>query len=332
MSTHYEILGVEETADLPTIRKAFCRIQLENHPDKTQSLPIYERERRENISKAANEAWKILSDEKAKDEYDASLQWFRPADQSGEDVSQTKAHRKAKYSKRHGWYETAQPPPPPPTNFTAYAHWDNGTEPGYDPDFLSYSNNGWSFEMRTSPRCRSVETWEADANRVWEHANGVVIKTRLGKVKLYPGQDDITITVHSTPNHQKVCEIRSCFQQTVTDDGKETVLYVSILTSPTAHGDTLPKWKFAWNVIPARVIMHVPREAQHWAVYLTFHTKVPSLEEGPMQYLVQFDVLQPMVPVDLGTIAFQKLSYGYGADMHHVYRLAAAAYKVMECA
>ena len=73
MSTHYEILGVEQNASLEAIKSAYRRIQLQTHPDKTKDLREPERSQREALSKAANVAWEILSDEGEKAKYDETL-------------------------------------------------------------------------------------------------------------------------------------------------------------------------------------------------------------------------------------------------------------------
>jgi hypothetical protein len=210
-----------------------------------------------------------------------------------------------------------------PTNFTAYAYYESHVAP--DPDLFVWNDNGWSFEMRTSPRCRSVGLWEEDGERVRETEDGIFIMTRLGDVPMFPGQTDVTISVTPTPNSQKISEIRSCFLKTNNNGVKETVLYLKIVTSNITHGDTLPKWEFAWNVIPANIVMKIPEDAQNWAVYFTFHTKEPETET-PWQYIQHFEELHSVLQVELEELEYTKMAYGLDKDMYHIHRLAGAAY------
>lgn len=67
--THYQILGVDRNADAGTIKNAFRKLAKKYHPDVTANNPEAEKK-----FKDINEAYRILSDEKLKKEYDESLQ------------------------------------------------------------------------------------------------------------------------------------------------------------------------------------------------------------------------------------------------------------------
>ena len=66
--THYQILGVDRNADAGTIKNAFRKLAKKYHPDVTANNPEAEKK-----FKDINEAYRILSDEKLKKEYDESL-------------------------------------------------------------------------------------------------------------------------------------------------------------------------------------------------------------------------------------------------------------------
>lgn len=68
MKNYYEILGVEEKAELKEIKKAYHRLAGEFHPDKHQGKETLVEA--ENKFKEISEAYSILSDPNKKQEYD----------------------------------------------------------------------------------------------------------------------------------------------------------------------------------------------------------------------------------------------------------------------
>ncbi|GAB5363617.1 hypothetical protein AAMO2058_000899200 [Amorphochlora amoebiformis] len=70
MVTHYQILGVKETANAREIRKAYRVLALRWHPDKVQND---QKKEAEDKFKLISEAYQLLSDPKRRKEYDLSL-------------------------------------------------------------------------------------------------------------------------------------------------------------------------------------------------------------------------------------------------------------------
>ncbi|EAT87631.2 hypothetical protein SNOG_05240 [Parastagonospora nodorum SN15] len=62
MPNHYEVLKIHNTADSAAIKKAYRRLALTHHPDKTLHLPDADRQKREKIFKLATLAYEVLSD------------------------------------------------------------------------------------------------------------------------------------------------------------------------------------------------------------------------------------------------------------------------------
>ncbi len=69
--TYYEILGVAPDCSFSELRKAYRRLAWERHPDvASDAVPL--------AMARVNEAWRVLSDSKRREEYDRSVIW-RPA-------------------------------------------------------------------------------------------------------------------------------------------------------------------------------------------------------------------------------------------------------------
>jgi curved DNA-binding protein CbpA len=66
--THYETLGVEPTADAPTIKRAWRRAARDNHPDRHPGDAGAAAR-----FKAASQAWDVLRNPGTRQEYDATL-------------------------------------------------------------------------------------------------------------------------------------------------------------------------------------------------------------------------------------------------------------------
>ncbi|KAF2849066.1 DnaJ-domain-containing protein [Plenodomus tracheiphilus IPT5] len=74
-SNHYETLGVDTSVDTAAIKKAFRRIAVLNHPDKTTHLSAREIKARTNVFKVANTAHAVLADPRKRREYDLTLSY-----------------------------------------------------------------------------------------------------------------------------------------------------------------------------------------------------------------------------------------------------------------
>ncbi|KAH8625680.1 hypothetical protein IG631_19559 [Alternaria alternata] len=77
---HYQILGIDIQADDAAIKKAYKKLALENHPDKTLHLSAALVERRTKIFKLATTAYEILLDPIQRAKHDKTLaQSVRPS-------------------------------------------------------------------------------------------------------------------------------------------------------------------------------------------------------------------------------------------------------------
>jgi len=63
MKDYYKILGVKENATKEEIHEAFRRLALKYHPDINKNMPQY-------VFKDINEAYRILSSDELREEYD----------------------------------------------------------------------------------------------------------------------------------------------------------------------------------------------------------------------------------------------------------------------
>lgn len=73
MKTHYELLGLEPTADADAIKKAFRREIARYHPDKVIHLGVEFQEMAATRAAELTVAYKTLTDQALRAEYDASL-------------------------------------------------------------------------------------------------------------------------------------------------------------------------------------------------------------------------------------------------------------------
>jgi DnaJ-class molecular chaperone len=76
---HYVLLNIDPKADDAAIRRAYHRIALANHPDKTLGLPAAERERKATVFKQAAAAYECLLDHTKRRDCDYTLPRARPS-------------------------------------------------------------------------------------------------------------------------------------------------------------------------------------------------------------------------------------------------------------
>lgn len=67
---YYKILGVQETASLEEIKKAYKKLSLKYHPDRQSNKSDEEKKEAEETFKKVNEAYTILSDSEKRSNYD----------------------------------------------------------------------------------------------------------------------------------------------------------------------------------------------------------------------------------------------------------------------
>jgi len=76
MATHYEVLGVQPGASAGELRAAYVAKARTLHPDRHLAAPAAERRRVERAMQEVNVAWTVLSDPRARRDYDVSLRRY----------------------------------------------------------------------------------------------------------------------------------------------------------------------------------------------------------------------------------------------------------------
>jgi curved DNA-binding protein CbpA len=91
MSTYYDILGVDPTADAKTIRQAYLKLSLKHHPDKNPN----DKEAAKAKFCAIGQAYEVLSNPTERSNYDRELRrgWSRPSTQQNEYHQQNQFHQ-----------------------------------------------------------------------------------------------------------------------------------------------------------------------------------------------------------------------------------------------
>lgn len=120
MKTHYELLGLEQSADADAIKKAFRREIARYHPDKVIHLGTEFQEMAATRASELTVAYKTLSDPGLRAEYDAALAAgmpppHTPAPEAPETVRQSDEHRPPAIDE----IKTPIPPPTHPPRFAA---------------------------------------------------------------------------------------------------------------------------------------------------------------------------------------------------------------------
>ena len=68
MTDHYKTLGVSKNATQEEIKKAYRKLAVQYHPDKTGNDPVLE-----GKFKEINEAYETLSDQKKREKYESNV-------------------------------------------------------------------------------------------------------------------------------------------------------------------------------------------------------------------------------------------------------------------
>lgn len=126
MPTHYEALGIQKHASSAEIKRAFRKVVLLNHPDKTGHLLDAERAACDLKTKNANNAWEVLRDEDSRRRYDhiqglsAPFPIPRPRPSNGRSAFKRKwpdgSDDESEFAKppQETRFEKPRPAPPPP--------------------------------------------------------------------------------------------------------------------------------------------------------------------------------------------------------------------------
>lgn len=96
MADYYEILGIDKTASVAEVRKAYAQIARERHPDRF-SDPV-ERERAQEFFKDATAAFNALSSERSRRDYDAQI--AKPIPRTPEDQARQAFEEGQEHMKR----------------------------------------------------------------------------------------------------------------------------------------------------------------------------------------------------------------------------------------
>lgn len=70
---YYEILGIDPSASVDEVRRAFHRFALQYHPDRLGTFPQDEQERRAQIYRKVSDGYRLLQEPKERSEYDRKL-------------------------------------------------------------------------------------------------------------------------------------------------------------------------------------------------------------------------------------------------------------------
>lgn len=130
MPTHYQTLGIPETASLPEIKSAFRKLSLRYHPDRNNGD-----KQSEEIFRGILDAYKVLSDPDQKHWYDRQLYYSRQPRQDYYQQSNTQSNAGHSYQPPYDQYAYQQTqerrtytPPPEPVKpwFARISRWSLG--------------------------------------------------------------------------------------------------------------------------------------------------------------------------------------------------------------
>jgi hypothetical protein len=219
MSTYYVTLKIEHDASLECIKKTYRKMQLENHPNKIRHLPEAQRANCESTSKAANVAYKVLSDAARRSMYDEGLiPNSHPVPQS-----------------------QPQKPPTPPNSTPGSNHVPkldiDPTNPPYNPHCtpVKFPNNLYfkglfSLNIRLEGR---YEPYDWGLKMAFEEKDKVIILMSVREMASFDRkQPDVAIAVSSTPLGRRVSKIESVMSSI----GPRITLCVTICTSVNSVG------------------------------------------------------------------------------------------------
>jgi curved DNA-binding protein CbpA len=341
MLTHYTTLQVEQDASLECIKKAYRKIQLENHPDKTKSLPEAQRFDCENVSKAANVAYEILSDPAQRSMYDNRLFAKIP----------------------HGPQPEPQQPQTPPTwtaeSKSAPKEETNPSDTPYTPfcrpgkfPIELHIKGVFSFSIRLEG---AYEPYDWGPRLVFEEGDKVTILMNIRpKPQSPPEKPDVAVAVSSTPSGRRVTKIESLMKVL----GSETTLRVTIFAAANSGGHLYKEimenrlnnsraWHYSWNLnSPDLTQSHrpIPRDASVWGECQVFMAEKPHQraiflpkprhEDNPWGVLLRDKNLKRVVGEGQRLKLMASTTWLQAREMEvkgtKMWRIAASAHRVVE--
>ncbi|CAI6338053.1 unnamed protein product [Periconia digitata] len=285
----YQVLGLLPDCTGEDIRRAYQRIQLTHHPDKTGNLPLDKRNDSEAISKAANVAYELLGDEASRQRYDRA----HPPPATKPFSATASRHSRPAWPYDEAWY-TPQPresrfhetpparekSPPFPTLNDEYAEFFPSKQPTRK-NTLDYKNARWNFTINISPRFHCVVLAQ---NHVWDDidADRILIFAKIEQAaNAYAplSTKDVSLTVTLTPYGRRVTKIESYYKHRVTQDGTECILWITLFSNNTAEY-MKNFWQFDWDVEIGRDAKP-PIETPQYGTNLFFYDRVSSQETLP---------------------------------------------------
>ncbi|KAF2625519.1 DnaJ-domain-containing protein [Macroventuria anomochaeta] len=275
MLNHYQTLNVSASADLAAIKKAYHKISLLHHPDKTVHLAAAERAQREHLFKLANVAFEVLSDLHKRKIYDQNLHagQNRPKAQGSNTTARPTTARAPN--------SQAPPPPPPPRTSRAKpggtqgfqgpqdlqraplsTHRFSATTLGTAPDFnwchcevnerseltiLTYSNwLGWRFSVNIARHLKVVAKPTIPEKPVSERIFVRLPLQRKPK-QVTDAPTDVVMNLRSTPNSRHTI---LCLTLIETLGAGLEFLVEIIIASEAAQIDVQEPvaWQWAYNI------------------------------------------------------------------------------------
>ena len=291
--SHYEVLGVVSSATSDEIKKAYRSIQLQYHPDKTRHLSKAKQIEGEAISKVANNAYGVVTDEAQRRAYDNSLPSRRSSHPTRATTSQCRA-----------------PPPPPPRTYSQE---------------LSLSEGDWKGIIQLSERFIPTE-W--GPKRVWSQEDNVLITAIVQDTvrSAYTSSKDITIAITETPGTKPVRKIESYYKHRVLDGVAEIMIWIKIF-HVNAGGVMRDPFAFGWDIETKYCVPGTGRTNYESAMH--FYSHKPGVLYGPtpQDEIAKNSDLQPKSStffVDMGAEGEKKIDY----DATTMWRYAAFGYRM----
>ncbi|KAH4037330.1 hypothetical protein HBI24_153790 [Parastagonospora nodorum] len=277
MPNHYEVLKIHNTADSAAIKKAYRRLALTHHPDKTLHLPDADRQKREKIFKLATLAYEVLGDVVKRASYDRTLRSTRtvPGRPAAQPPPPRPARREPPYNptwaprsppENPTWAPPSTPPPPRP-RFNLHV-WSAGALPP-----TSFSTQPWFYAPVSETETRTVFNFKN--HQGWDFSIGLTRRFKFLQRPLVPvlqtdtrGQISITfllqrdntvrmaafidvkevhVTVDRVPGHKEVA-LSSLFVESRVEDQGVNAIELRISLATGSERDLQARFSAAWDV------------------------------------------------------------------------------------